>query len=133
MELQELALRKAILHSLKYMSNDVLGYLTKSNSSNSNSFEDAYPLSHMRITSPFISTSQELVKEQLDSNKKIGGIYESITNYQARGDDFVSPIARKLAQVVKSEESLDKVYIVTLNFQDMKKDDDQEPQENEIS
>jgi hypothetical protein len=113
-----IAIRKAVLHGLKYINSDVLGYLV-SDKANKKSVENAYPLSHTRVTSPLISNSLEILKDHVLSNsQQIVGIYESYNNYKIKGYDYITPIALRLAEVVKADSGLEKVFIVTVNFGD---------------
>ena len=112
------ASKKAVFHSLKYISSDVVGLLTSSNTNPSLSDCDAFPLSHTKITSPFATIGLEIVEEKyLTENKgKVVGLYESCTNYQKKEDDYVSPITMRLADVLKERNNLEKVIIVTYQF-----------------
>jgi hypothetical protein len=54
--------KKMLFHSLKFLTNDTIGILVGSLQEN-NMFlvEDVYPLTHLRVTAPFLETAISLV------------------------------------------------------------------------
>lgn len=116
---QSLASKKAVFHALKYISSDVVGLLTSKDANPTLKNCDAYPLSHTRITSPQITIGLEILDDKiLENNDKdrVVGIYESYTNYEFKEENYVSPITMRMAEVLREKYILEKVIIVTYQF-----------------
>ncbi|EAR92951.1 Mov34/MPN/pad-1 family protein (macronuclear) [Tetrahymena thermophila SB210] len=121
-----LAYKKAYLHALKYVKDDVIGVLTGKIENGQITVEDAYPLFHSRVVSPTLETAFELIEGALKKKKQIiVGLYEALSHpYQAK---YLSEISTRILE--KIQKNLSKQPIALRIYDEDKQDQQEEIQE----
>ncbi|KRX09468.1 hypothetical protein PPERSA_00747 [Pseudocohnilembus persalinus] len=108
-----LAIKKAYLHSLRYLTDEVIGILVgKVDGNQITKVTDAYPLSHSRILAPTLESAMEIIEALIqDKNEKIVGIYEAPLQNQEDLGINSSEIGQRILEKINQNTHVEPIYL----------------------
>jgi hypothetical protein len=77
-KVDQVAIKKAVLHGCKYANQDVIGILVGTHSGNHWHITDAFPISHSRVTAVSVQFAFDVIPRLLKHGESIIGVYECL-------------------------------------------------------
>ncbi|CAD8065023.1 unnamed protein product [Paramecium primaurelia] len=101
-DIQKIVYKKAMLHACKYSTEDVIGILIGQINDKHVNILDAYPLFHSRVSLNTLEISLDIISSELQSDRKIIGVYEARAN--TRG--IMSEIVQEMLNTINQKQAI---------------------------